>query len=94
MVYEIHCQVCHGSTGGGDGPLSMHSGGPFPAIPPVTDELRRELSDGHLYGVIVNAEAMGKGLMPQYGWNVRGTDRWDVVNYVRALQARAVESEQ
>jgi mono/diheme cytochrome c family protein len=32
---------------------------------------------------------MGRGLMPIYGDKVRGTDRWDVVNYVRTLQAAA-----
>jgi hypothetical protein len=27
--------------------------------------------------------------MPRYGDRIRGSDRWDVVNYVRDLQARA-----
>jgi hypothetical protein len=29
---------------------------------------------------------MGRGLMPRYGDRIHGTDRWDVVNYVRSLQ--------
>jgi len=28
--------------------------------------------------------------MPVYGDKVRGSDRWDLVNYVRALQAGAL----
>ena len=35
---------------------------------------------------------MGRGLMPVYGDKVRGNDRWDVVNYVRTLQAQARSS--
>ncbi|HXF95942.1 MAG TPA: cytochrome c [Gemmatimonadales bacterium] len=89
LVYEIQCQVCHGPEGKGDGPVSFGGGGPLPGVPPLVDDARRRLSDGHIYGVIRDAQAMGKGLMPQYGWSVRGTDRWDVVNYVRTLQAQA-----
>lgn len=89
VVYQTFCQVCHGAEGRGDGPVSFTGGGPFPAIPSLVDEARRALSDGHLYGVIVNAQNMGKGLMPSYGWSVQGTDRWDLVNYVRTLQAQA-----
>jgi mono/diheme cytochrome c family protein len=53
------------------------------------DDARRGLTDGWIYGVVVNAQEMGKGLMPRYGDKIRGMDRWDVVNYVRQLQADA-----
>lgn len=92
-VYETFCAVCHGVTGAGDGPISVTNGqdppGPFPGIPALTDEFRRALSDGWIYGVVVNAADMGKGLMPRYGDKIRGNDRWDVVNFVRQLQADA-----
>jgi mono/diheme cytochrome c family protein len=92
-VYETFCAVCHGATGAGDGPISATNGqnppGPFPGIPALTDQFRRGLSDGWIYGVVVNAQDMGKGLMPRYGDKIRGNDRWDVVNYVRQLQAEA-----
>ena len=39
--------------------------------------------------MIVNAQAMGRGLMPRYGDKIRGTDQWDLVNYVRTLQGLA-----
>ena len=54
------------------------------------DTDRRALTDGWIYGVIVNAQDMGKGLMPRYGDKVRGQDRWDLVNYVRQLQSGTV----
>ena len=85
-VYETYCLVCHGESGRGDGPVSVAGGGPFPGVRSlVTDTLSRK-SDGYIYGNIVDAARMGRGLMPHYGDKVRGTDRWDLVNYVRSLQ--------
>jgi len=89
FVYETYCLVCHGEGGHGDGPISSAAGGPFPGVRSlVTDTLGRR-SDGYLYGVVVNAQSMGRGLMPRYGDKIRGTDRWDLVNYVRTLQGLA-----
>jgi mono/diheme cytochrome c family protein len=91
-VYETYCRVCHGATGAGDGPISVTNGrtppGPFPGIPSLLTPQARARSDGYLHGVVTQATAMGRGLMPRYGDKVRGTDRWDVINYVRTLQAR------
>lgn len=88
-VYQTYCLVCHGERGRGDGPVSVAGGGPFVGVRSlVTDTLSRK-SDGYIYGNIVDAARMGRGLMPRYGDKVRGTDRWDVVNYVRSLQLNA-----
>ena len=88
-VYETYCLVCHGDAGKGDGPISAASGGPFFGIRSlVTDTVARR-SDGYIYGVVTHAPSMGRGLMPIYGDKVHGTDRWDVVNYVRSLQEQA-----
>jgi mono/diheme cytochrome c family protein len=89
VTYETYCLVCHGAAGKGDGPVSSLGGGPFPAVRNLTDTVAQRRTDGYLYGVIVNATAMGRGLMPRYGDKVTGTDRWDVVNYVRTLQLQA-----
>lgn len=92
-VYETYCLVCHGATGAGDGPISALNGrtppGPFPGISNLLVSPAVGRSDGYLYGVVTHAQAMGRGLMPRYGDKVRGNDRWDVVNYVRRLQAQA-----
>jgi mono/diheme cytochrome c family protein len=92
-VYEIYCLVCHGETGAGDGPISATAGGPFPAIRSLIDPVARARTDGYLYGVVVNAQALGRGLMPRYGDKIRGDDRWDLVNYVRTLQSAAAPGE-
>ena len=89
FLYQTYCLVCHGERGKGDGPISALAGGPFPGVRNLTDDAARKRTDGYLYAVIVNAQAMGRGLMPHYGEKVRGTDRWDVVNYVRSLQQQA-----
>ncbi len=88
-VYETYCLVCHGESGRGDGPISSTAGGPFFGVRTlVTDTVARK-SDGSLYAIVVHAGAMGRGSMPIYGDKIHGTDRWDVVNYVRSLQQQA-----
>ena len=88
-VYQTYCLVCHGQSGKGDGPISATAGGPFPGIRNLTDDLARSRSDGYMYGLVTSAAAMGRLVMPRYGDKIHGTDRWDVVNYVRQLQQLA-----
>lgn len=79
--YSINCAVCHGDTGIGNGPATQNAYG-VPGISIVSD-LTRNRPDGYLYGIIRN----GRGAMPSYN-RIEEMDRWDVVNYVRALQGR------
>src|SRR5206468_12729302 len=88
-VFETYCLVCHGARGEGNGPVSLAGGGPFPGIPSLVDPTRPKMTDGAIYGMVVEAQLMGRGLMPRYGDKIHGTDRWDVVNYVRNLQLNA-----
>lgn len=78
--YQINCAVCHGDAGVGDGPASRYG---MPGINIVT-EITRARADGYIWGIIRN----GRGLMPNYN-RIAERDRWDVVNYVRALQSGA-----
>jgi mono/diheme cytochrome c family protein len=87
--YETYCLVCHGETGRGDGPISARVGGPFIAVPSLVNDTIARRSDGYIYGMVIHAPGMGRGLMPIYGDKIRGTDRWDLVNYVRSLQQQA-----
>lgn len=75
--YAINCVVCHGVAGAGDGPATKYGVFPFPlATGPA-----RGRTDGYIFGMIRN----GRGNMPSYN-RIEEKDRWDVVNYVRALQ--------
>lgn len=94
FIYDTYCLVCHGAKARGDGPISSAAGGPFPAVRSLVSDTVARRSDGYLYAVTVNAQAMGRGLMPHYGDKVLGTDRWDLVNYIRTLQAGARSGEQ
>jgi mono/diheme cytochrome c family protein len=87
--YETYCLVCHGETGRGDGPISSSVGGPFVGVRSLVNDTIARKSDGYLYGVVIHAPSMGRGLMPIYGDKIRGTDRWDLVNYMRSLQQQA-----
>lgn len=89
FLYETYCLVCHGPAGRGDGPISSAAGGPFFGVRSLVNDTIARRSDGYIYGVIVSGQVMGRGLMPVYGDKVRGPDRWDLVNYVRTLQADA-----
>jgi len=92
-MYETFCLVCHGASGRGDGPISSTVGGPFFGVRSVVSDTVARRSDGYLYAVVIHAPAMGRGLMPIYGDKIHGTDRWDVVNYVRFLQQQARSGE-
>src|SRR5207248_5442922 len=76
-------------AGRGDGPISSAAGGPFFGVRSLVNDTIARRTDGYIYAVIVRGEGMGRGLMPVYGDKVRGVDRWDLVNYVRTLQAGA-----
>ncbi len=88
-VYETYCLVCHGDAGRGDGPISSTVGGPFVGVRSLVNDTIARRSDGYIYGVVIQASSMGRGLMPIYGDKIHDTDRWDVVNYVRVLQQQA-----
>ena len=77
--FQINCEVCHGIAGKGNGPALAY-GMPAPSL--LTD-ITKNRTDGYIYGMIRN----GRNLMPTYD-RIEDMDRWDVVNYVRALQGR------
>jgi mono/diheme cytochrome c family protein len=77
--YQINCEVCHGIAGKGNGPALAY-GMPAPSL--LTD-ITMNRTDGYIYGMIRN----GRNLMPTYD-RIEDMDRWDVVNYVRALEGK------
>ena len=80
MYFQINCAVCHGVAGAGDGTAVKYGMIPMPIISDVT----KARSDGYLFAMIRN----GRGAMPSYN-RIEESDRWDVVNYLRALQGMA-----
>lgn len=78
--YQLNCTVCHGDQGNGIGAIVRFG---FPPIP-INGPAAANRSDGYIFGMIRN----GRNMMPSYN-RIEERDRWDVVNYVRALQGRA-----
>ncbi|HZE07350.1 MAG TPA: cytochrome c [Gemmatimonadaceae bacterium] len=75
--FQINCSPCHGIRAMGDGPATQFG---MPGIN-LTQDITKARTDGYIFGMIRN----GRGLMPSYN-RIEEKDRWDVVNYVRALQ--------
>ncbi len=79
-LYAIHCQMCHGVTGAGNGPIS-----PFLANRPAnfTTEVVQSKSDGSFFFSISNGV---DGRMPALNENLTVSERWDVVNFLRTFK--------
>lgn len=84
--YEVHCALCHGKDGKGTGVISVFLSQVPPANLIAADAAARTMSDGALFLVVSN----GIGKMPPLKENLpEPAMRWDVVNYLRQLQATA-----
>ena len=79
IQYQINCAVCHGDNADGQGSATRFG---FPAIN-LQIATTQGRTDGYIFGMIRN----GRGLMPPYN-RIEERDRWDIVNYLRALQGR------
>jgi mono/diheme cytochrome c family protein len=85
-LYGIYCEVCHGSSGMGDGPVSVAGTkqGPFVGVWPLATATAQ--SDGYIYNLIRVGSGGTPGFrMPSYK-HIPDLDRWHIVNYVRYLQ--------
>lgn len=78
ILFSIHCALCHGPQGHGNGPLATY----FERIPAdLSGPAATEEFDGTVYLAILQ----GFGQMPSLAENLTVGERWDIVNYVRTL---------
>src|SRR5574342_457952 len=79
--FAINCQMCHGQTGEGNGPIA-----PFLANKPanLTSPVVQSKSDGSIFLTITNGV---EGKMPPLNENLTVSERWDLVNFIRTLKA-------
>ena len=80
-LFALHCQMCHGPAGEGNGTIA-----PFllkfkPAN--LTTEVVQSKSDGSIFLTISDGL---EGRMPALNENLTVPERWDVVNFVRTLK--------
>jgi hypothetical protein len=77
--FDIHCSVCHGRTGVGDGIVVQRG---FRKPPSYHIDRLRDAPAGHFFDVVTH----GFGAMPNFASRIDVEDRWAIVAYVRALQ--------
>jgi mono/diheme cytochrome c family protein len=80
ILYSIHCALCHGETGLGDGPLAEY----FTERPP--SDLTAPNVSAQFDSTLFLTLSRGLGQMPPLLENLTARERWDVINYIRNLE--------
>ena len=80
-LYRVHCANCHGPAGRGDGPASA-------GLLRLPADLTAPHTNDHTAGDIFWWLTHGLGfVMPGFGAQLQEDDRWDLINFLRALSA-------
>jgi mono/diheme cytochrome c family protein len=81
-LFRINCVHCHGSSGGGDGPVA----GYLRELPKnlQAPHVQRESVDA-LYAIVTE----GKDMMPSFKGELSATERWAVAEYITSLSSAA-----
>ena len=84
-LYSVNCGPCHGD-------ISQKNWQPGPAglkfelkqPPNIGTGDFKNRSDASIFSTI----HLGFGLMPRLGWKLSTDERWDVISYIRSVQAK------
>jgi len=80
-LFQLHCATCHGRTGRGDGPAAA-------GLLRLPANLTAPHTNDHTAGDIFWWLTRGVGIvMPAFGAALSEDDRWDLINFLRALSA-------
>ena len=84
-LFTVNCTPCHGTFGPGG--VHQFSQLMLKGIPSINlaDSTVAAKPDGHFFGYVHR----GGVLMPPYGWKLWDTEMWQIITYVRAVQAEA-----
>jgi mono/diheme cytochrome c family protein len=82
FVFANFCAVCHGAGGAGNGPVAQRG---YPPPPSLLAEHAQKLKDGQLFHIL----NFGQNNMPSYASQLSREDAWNVILYIRTLQAAA-----
>ena len=82
VVFANYCTVCHGAGGLGNGTVTQRG---FPPPPSLLAEHALKMKDGQMFHLLT----FGQNNMPSYAGQLSREDRWNVIAYVRVLQAQA-----
>ena len=82
-VFQAFCVACHGGDGTGNGLVAQRG---FPPPPSLLTGKSVQMKDGHLLHLLT----FGQNSMPNFAAHLPPDRRWDVINYIRSLQAAAI----
>jgi len=86
-LYYVFCATCHGDKADGNGYL-VRDGGAYPAQPAnFLLEEHVKASNGRYYHAIMH----GKNVMGGYSDKISYEERWNVIHYIRSLQAKELK---
>lgn len=85
-LFTIYCAICHGENGDSKGYLVREDGGKFLALPAnfMSDDLINS-SNGRYYHAIM----YGRNMMGNFSDKLDYQERWEVIQYIRSLQAKS-----
>ncbi len=81
-VFANYCAVCHGLAGLGNGTVTQRG---VPPPPSLLAEHAQKMKEGQMF----HALTFGQNNMPSYASQLTREDRWNVIAYLRVLQAQA-----
>ena len=84
-MYNTQCALCHGSKGDGKGDLAEDMKLNLPDF--TKPDTLRGRTDGEIFTII----GAGKDPMPGQAGRMTDTQRWNLVNYLRALSGKVPE---
>jgi cytochrome c553 len=91
-LYDVNCGICHGETGNGLGYLvsDENRNVKYPAAPAnFLQDTFYNSTNGRMYHAIM----FGKNVMGAYADKLNFEERWQVIHYIRALQAKELKKE-
>jgi mono/diheme cytochrome c family protein len=80
-LFRTYCQICHGTSGQGDGPLTRHG---LPTPLSMLTGKAVQMKDGEMFHLLT----YGQGNMPSHAVQLPPGDRWCVIHYIRQLQTK------
>jgi len=92
-LYNIFCGICHGAQGNGLGYIYDEDQNPnakYPLAPAsfLTDEFKAASNGRYYHAIMYGYNAMGA-----YKDKINYEERWQVIHFIRSLQAKDVEKE-
>jgi mono/diheme cytochrome c family protein len=91
-LYNLFCAICHGEKGDGNGWL-VDEANPNAAYPAAPANFLLDTFYNSTNGRYYHAIMQGKGVMGAYNDKISYKERWEVIHWIHALQAKESKKE-